>query len=472
MADIYTAKGLREKRAHLATEMRSLVEIVGKEDRDFSSEEQTKFDNLECEIGNFGEAPTGLAARIQSIEKCDALDKEMSSHSNRQERHDYEANYKTADPSKITSRDQKLAFRAWAMGGTMHPVNDRCQEAAQKCGVNVNAESFRMNLYPEAPKTMADITRMHEAASLGELEMRTTGYQGIGDSTLGGNLTQNETIRQIEVALKAFGGVRDVATIIRTQTGSDMPWPTVNDTTEVGAILAEHAAADAQQMVFGTNTLSAYQYTSGLIRVSRQLMQDEAVGLEQLIGEAIGTRLARGTAAHFTVGTGSSQASGIVTTAPEGSTGSAVNTITYAEIVELQHSVDPAYRSSPSARFMLNDSTLKAVKKLLDGDSRPLWSAGFSSQDPDSILGVPYIINQNMASLAATTTDGAAKVMIYGAMDRYKIREVREIEVKRLVERYAEKAQVGFVGFGRWDGLTIQASTVTAPIFHFVTKTT
>jgi HK97 family phage major capsid protein len=119
---------------------------------------------------------------------------------------------------------------------------------------------------------------------------------------------------------------------------------------------------------------------------------------------------------------------------------------------------------------MFADSTLKAIKLLVDGNGRPLWqpgvSAGIGNKAPDTILGYEYVINQDMPVLPASGT--ANNFMLFGDFSKYVIRSVKQLSVLRLDERYADYGQVAFIGFARYDGNVIDAGT--HPIQALVSK--
>ena len=125
-------------------------------------------------------------------------------------------------------------------------------------------------------------------------------------------------------------------------------------------------------------------------------------------------------------------------------------------------SIDPAYRTDPSVGFMFNDKTLKALRKLKDGDGNYIWqAANVQTGAPNSLLGYRYNINQACADVGTS-----AKSILFGAMNRYIVRRVREFAVKRLVERYADYDQVGFIGFARYDGDLMDTAAVKYYIGH------
>ena len=154
---------------------------------------------------------------------------------------------------------------------------------------------------------------------------------------------------------------------------------------------------------------------------------------------------------HFSVGDNSSKPQGVVN-AGTGVTCASASAITYNELLDLQHSVDPAYRAN--AKFMMHDSTLKVLRKLVDSQNRPIFQQDITGNSPGTLLGWPIVINQDIASIATT-----AKVIVAGDFSKYIIRDVTDFTLLRLEERYADYHQVGFVGFSRHDGRILDAGT-------------
>ena len=232
-----------------------------------------------------------------------------------------------------------------------------------------------------------------------------------------------------------------------------MPWPSVNDTTVKGRLLAENTGVTTTDVAFGSTTMHAFKFSSDLVLVSAELMQDSAFDLAMILGSLLGERLGRILADYYTTGTGSSQPQGIVTGATLGVTAASATAIAADEIYKLKHSVDPAYRNG--AGWMMHDQVLLYVKLLKDGQGRYLWQSSLAGGAPDTIDGQPLTINQSMASSVATTN----KTMLYGDFSKFKIREVGEIRLRRLVERYADVDQEGFVAFFRADSRLIDGGT-------------
>jgi HK97 family phage major capsid protein len=277
-------------------------------------------------------------------------------------------------------------------------------------------------------------------------------------------LQPSEMLRALEEALLAHGGIREVATVIRTDTGVPLPFPTVNDTANKGAIITETTQETTDlPPTFGQMVLHSYTYSSKKVPVSIEFLQDNAINFEARIGEMLGTRIARITNDHFTTGTGSGQPTGIVTAAVDaGVAVASASAVSYAEIMALEHSVDPAYRmrGPNGSKFMFNDTMLLALKKIMvphftgDTGGWPLWRPGLTVAEPDTIDGYQYVINQSMASPAA-----AAKAMLFGALSKYQIRDVRLVEIVRLNELRAEFREVEWFAFYRGDGNLLDAGT-------------
>jgi len=284
--------------------------------------------------------------------------------------------------------------------------------------------------------------------------------QSTSPDTAGGYTVPQGFYGKLIDAQLAFGGMMEpnVSFVFDTETGNALPIPTDDDTSNEGVLVSENTQVGTQDVAFGQITMNAYTYSSKLVLVSNQLLQDSAFDIGAFLSDKLGTRLARVTNRHFTVGSGASQPTGAVTgavlgyTAGGGSTSGSTTTISFDDLVELEHSVDPAYRRN--ARFMMSDSTLRPLKKMKDSTGRPLWLPGLADEEPDTILGRPYTINQHMA-----VPSPSAVTMLFGQFSNYYIRRVAGVQVLRLTEKYADFNQVGFLAFQRWDGQLVDAGT-------------
>lgn len=273
----------------------------------------------------------------------------------------------------------------------------------------------------------------------------------------GGYTVQTNVAQQVLDAMKAGpGAMRSVATVIQTSGFGDLNYPTSDGTAEVGEIIGQNTTATAADATFGVKTLSAYKYSSKIVAVPFELLQDSNVDIEAFVTNRLATRLGRITNTHFTTGSGSSQPNGIVTAAGAGFTAanstSQVTAVTYASLIELQHSVDPAYRATGKCGWMFNDSTLKKLRQVVDGQSRPIFVPGYEvgvpGGVPDTLLGAPITINQDVAAMAAN-----AKSILFGDYSYYIIRDSMDVTMFRFTDSaYAKLGQVGFLAWMRTGG--------------------
>ncbi len=212
-------------------------------------------------------------------------------------------------------------------------------------------------------------------------------------------------------------------------------------------------------------TIQAFMYSSKLVRVSFQLLQDSAFDLNSFLARKLGERIGRITNTHFTTGDGTAKPNGVVTASTQGKVGATGQTtsVKYEDLVDLEHSVDPAYRNG--AEWTMHDNTLGAIKKLVDSQGRPLFVPGIAANAPDTILGYSFVSNNDVAQMAAN-----AKSILFGNFSKYLIRDISGFQMLRLVERYAEFFQVGFIGYSRHDGDLIDAGT--NPIKHYANSAT
>lgn len=273
--------------------------------------------------------------------------------------------------------------------------------------------------------------------------------------------------RELLVALKAFGGMRAVSRNIVTATGASLPWPTMDDTANQASIVSENTSrSEDTELSFSNVLIGAFMYSSGPLLISLELLQDSAFDFDSLIRDALTVRFGRKQNADFTTGAGTTLPFGVVTGAASGKVGTTGQTATviYDDLVDLYHSVDPAYRT-PNACFMMKDSSVQVIRKLKDSQGHPLWQPSLQDGAPDNLLGLgPVVVNQSIAAMAAN-----AKSILYGDFQNYLIRDTLQMTWMVLKERYAEFAQVGYIALMRSDGKLISAAS---PIKYYANSAT
>lgn len=343
-----------------------------------------------------------------------------------------------AQINRITALNEKVASAA---------LTDSVIEAAERVGRDKKSEDAR--LYAKWLRGGDKALSNEDWAVIRNTMSTTTNSEG-------GFTVQTDVARSVLDALKSFGGMREVSTVIQTTMGNPMSFPTSDGTSETGEIIAENTTATDADISFGTKSLPVYKYSSKVVTVPFELLQDSNVDIEAFVRDRLSTRLGRITNTHFTTGTGSSQPNGIITAASAGVTAanstSQVTAVTYDSIIDLIHSVDPAYRALGNCRFMMADSSVKVLRKVKDGSSRPIFVPGYEvgvpGGAPDTLCGYPITINQDVAAMAAN-----AKSIAFGDFSFYYIRDVMAIEMFRFTDSaFTKKGQVGFLAWMRSGG--------------------
>jgi HK97 family phage major capsid protein len=386
-------KEKNEQLAEIKSEMRDLINLAEVENRDFDEKEDKRFKELEKQAGQIDE-------RIARLEKLENLNAGTAQQQK-----------KKKEKEEGEERRQKLetAFRDWMVYG------DRGLSDEQRALL----------------KEQRDLNTSTDAQ--------------------GGVTVPTGFAEKIEIAMKKYGRITKIADVMPTATGNDIDYPTVNDTENEGEMIGENTSADKKEPSFGSVKVKAYTFSSGIVPISNQLLQDNAVGLDQRIADMLVIRNLNAFNRKAILGTGTEQPQGVSVAAPKG-VEAAVSSVTFDDLVDLMHSVDEVYREN--AVWLLNDTTLKAIKKLKDADGRPLWMTSLADGTPATILGKSYVTNNFMPGIGAGN-----KSILFGDFKKYLVRQVQGASVKRLEERFAEKNQTAFILFTRLDGKLIDAGT-------------
>ncbi len=422
----------REQMGRLAGQMQNIIDAVRKQNnRGLTSAERERFHRLEADY-------SALEESVKAAERSDSISNHLG----------------TADGSAISEHGELNA--EWARDTfRTSPAREREKAPAARAfskylrnGMEAlnGDERQLMNFVPNFQNTMST----------------TTGSQG-------GYVVPQGFSKQLEEAKKWFGGVGGTVDTFRTETGNPLPWPTTNDTANRGRIIGQNVQVTETDVAFNQVTFNAYIGSSDLVLIPLALIQDSFFDMDALVARLLGTRLGRLLNWKCTTGSGTNEPTGIVTAAvaagsvvtfPTGET----TAISYNDLVNVEHTVDPAYRGNGT--WMFSDAVLKLLKKLVDGQGRPLWQPGLTASFRDgaavdlldarpTILDHRYVINQDMASPATN-----AYSILFGDMSTFKLREVAGgTTVLRLTERYADYLQVGYIAFQRFDSNLIDAGT-------------
>lgn len=275
----------------------------------------------------------------------------------------------------------------------------------------------------------------------------------------GGYTVPTDLAATVDKTMKMWGPMYDeaICTVLNTASGNPLDFPKTDDT---AVTVAQHTEAAAmtddgsQDAVFTKMTLGAFAYDTEWVQISMELLQDSAINVETFLGELLGERLARRVNSELTVGDGTGDPLGIVAASTLGVTAVGTTAFTADELIDLFHSVDPAYRASPKSRWQMNDTSLKAIRKLKDGDGTYIWQMGDIRTDvPGTLLGRPYSVNQACVNAATGT-----KPVIFGDHSKYYVRKVGAPVIG--VRREYYWPNIGLAGIIRLDGDLIQTGAV------------
>lgn len=404
---------LREQRAALIAQAREVLDTAGAEDRDMTAEEQQTFDKIHADADK-------LEARIATMEKQATAESKLAeaNDDNRIGRPDSSKTAAVPTSGEDTEKRYSAAYGRWLR---------------HRPGMSIPVEDQQL------------------------LEQRIVQTAIVG--TPYGGYTIPQGFRAIlEEAMLFYGPMPGAATVMRTSDGATLYMPTSNDTATSGALLAEGSQlTTVTDPVFGRVALGSYMYTSKFVYVSYQLLTDSAFDIESYLARALGERLGRILNAQFTTGSGTDQPNGVVTASHLGVTAVAQDAITADELINLYHSLDPAYRVNAS--WQCADSVLKAVRLLKEGNGQYMWQPGLQSSQPDTLLGKPIAINTAMAALATGN-----KTVIFGDMSKYIARLVGDVVVVRDDSRRLDYLEATFLAFQRADGDLLDAGTF--PVQH------
>ncbi|EKQ3386931.1 phage major capsid protein [Escherichia coli] len=282
--------------------------------------------------------------------------------------------------------------------------------------------------------------------------------QSTGTGTAGGYTVPTTMLNRIVDIMKSFGGIAGICQVMTTESGEAINWPTSDGTAEEGELIGENSVTSEDDIEFGSVALGAKKLSSKVIRISNELLSDSGLDMEAYISNRIGLRLWRGESRYLVQGNGSGlQPKGLEAAVTGTVAASGATAINWKDLNAIKHAVDPAYRAMPGFRFAFNDNTLKLISNMEDGQGRPLWLPAVAGLAPATILGVQYAIDQAIADIAANK-----KFLYAGDFNRFILRRIKYMALRRLVERYADYDQTGFLAFHRFDCVLEDTAAIKA----------
>ena len=390
---------LREKRAKAWEAAKAFLDSHRKENGVLSAEDDAAYTKMEQEI-------TDLGKEIARLERQEELDAELNRPVNK----------------PLTGKP----------GG-----NAGADGAEDKTGRA--SDEYRKNFW-NAMRSKAPVPNV-------------TNVLQIGTDSEGGYLVPDEFENTLVEALEEENIFRQMAKIIQTASG-DRKIPVVASK-GTAAWMDEEGAYPESDDSFGQVSIGAYKLGT-MIKVSEELLNDSVFDLESYITREFARRIGSKEEEAFFTGNGTGKPLGILAAsggAETGVTAASATAVTADELMDLYYSLKSPYRKN--AVWALNDSTVKAIRKLKDGNGQYLWQPGLTAGAPDMILGRPIKTSAYMPAIAA-----GAKTIAFGDFSYYWIADRQGRSFKRLNELFAATGQVGFLASQRVDGRLILAEAV------------
>jgi len=341
--------------------------------------------------------------------------------------------------AEIERLEEQAAFDAQLSQPTTHPVTNK--------PVTRKAENVTPTATDEYGRAFWDMIR-----NQGD-QFAVRNALSVGEDTEGGYTVPDEFERKLIQALEENNIFRQLATVIRTNSGT-RKIPIANDTMEAQWI-DEGEEIPETNTRFGQTTLSAYKLGT-MIKISNELLHDSAFDLASYIAARFGVCMGNAEERAFFTGDGDKKPLGILADvggAELGVTAEEEDIVTFDEIFDLYYSLKSPYRRS--AQFVCNETLLLQLMKLKDKNDNYIWKPSLDVAKPDTILGRPIRTSSFMPGIAA-----GEKVLLFGDLKNYWVADRQNRTFRRLNELYARTDQVGFLTTQRVDGRLILPESV------------
>jgi HK97 family phage major capsid protein len=413
------------KRASITEKIEAL--LAGQNGNTVSAETNTRFNELETEI-------RGVDRELDAVEKSLAADEPATEP-------------RSIDAGPLRTRFQTLRNRPESVQRRTNPMAPHfVRDVGDKRSIRMAQMSFRNWVLP-GESTDEYRAAAHESGFLPSRPLRVKLFEGKEErehrmttsAGYGGETVATAMADAIEVAMKAFNPLLDIAHIYRHAQGNPFTIPMIDDTGNDATLGVQGTAPTAVDITSTSKTLNSYRLER-LVKATRELLRDTFYAdLPGTVGRLLGESLGRKMASHHITGDGSSKPQGITIGCGTGITTAANNAITLYDIMQLIASVDLAYQAQ--GRFFMSGVMWANLLSLTDSTGRPLIG-DLQSIDGRNIKGFPVELCPGMQTTISATTIP----MLFGDPYQYKIRLIGDLEIMRFDELYAAEYSVGFMG--------------------------
>lgn len=294
---------------------------------------------------------------------------------------------------------------------------------------------------------------------------------GEGTGSQGGFLVPTTMRLKLVERMVAFGGLANDVETYETETGNTVEFPTLDDTGNSARIVQEgEGPTGGADLSFQRKTIGAYRFASGgagdlPMRLPIELVQDSAFDIEAIVARKLGERIGRKQAVSIVTGTGVGEVEGIT----HGVTGIELLAdtagVTYDDLINFEHSVDPAYRELGNCRWAFNDKSLATIKKLKDSHGDPLWRPNTADMGTPlgggMLNGYPVRIDQAFPDI--DVDNNTVNWGVFGDLrEGYLRRVVRDVVIVVNPWTRASNGQIEYSAWARMDGIRQNTSSYIA----------
>ena len=394
---------LRQQRAALVQEARTLIDTAENEKRDMTGEEEQRYEAIMADVDKTG-------SKIAKEERMESLQSQLADGDD-EGRDGDDPGEQSDNPGGLESRESKRyeeAFRRFLVGG------DRA----------LTAEEYRA--------------------------------MQVDDDTGGGYLvTPQQMVMQLLKGVDDVAIVRQFATIYQLRTAKSLGVPTLDSDADDADWTAELKTGSETELEFGQRELRPHPIAKR-VKVSNTLLRQAAMSPDTLVRERLQYKFGITEEKAFMTGNGSQKPLGLFTASADGIStdrdeagDNTATKIVPDTLITAKYKLKGQYH--PRARWIMHRDVMAAVRKLKDGNGQYLWQPGIQGGAPDRILDMPYTLSE----YAPNTMTTGLYVAMLGDYRYYWIAEALDMQLQRLSELYAETNQTGFIGRMEVDGMPV-----------------
>lgn len=400
---------LMEQRAAAVAAMRALLDAADAENRDLTGEEEQTYTRQDQEVDRL----TREIEREQRMENLEA--------------------------------EQRMSANGAHNPARQHQPGENGSQAGERRDQTDTAE-YRQAMLNYLVTGLNNGLRTDARGS----ELRDIlGVSLTGTGATGGVLAPTRLERSLLDDITNENVVRSLADVRSSASDVDIPYASTHTQ---AYLIAEGADFTASTPAFAKKTMKAYK-VGALSYVTVEAMQDMFLDIEAWLRDDFAQAFADLEETHFISGTGTNQPSGILTGGTSALTAAGTTAITADEIIDLVYAVPQKYRKK--GHFLMNDSTIKLIRKLKSNDNQYIWQPGLKEGQPDSLLGYPLHTSSAMEAAAA-----GKKPIVFGDFKQFRILDRRGLYFQRLVEIAATSGQVGFLAYRRYDSAVLHSDAL------------